>query len=158
MGPGALATRLLIKKCTISIFPKKELQFFITNTSNLMNKIRNNSFFVPLFKLFSWNLNRNVPFYLVSENSYIWMTSYGMGEGGVRKVWQYMTFWRRKVKKSRLSFINKKKMVGKCYMMMINCFCGMIDRRKPFSLIPSRDHCQRGVEIKLLKTVNKKKY
>ena len=27
-------------------------------------------------------------------------------------------------------------------MMIINCFCGITDRRKEFSLIPSRDHCQ----------------
>ena len=26
--------------------------------------------------------------------------------------------------------------------MMMNCFCGMVDRRKRFSLISSRDHCQ----------------
>ena len=29
-------------------------------------------------------------------------------------------------------------------MMMINCFCGMVDRRKVFSLISSRDHYQRS--------------
>ena len=29
-------------------------------------------------------------------------------------------------------------------MMIINCFCGMVDRRKVFSLISSRDHCQRS--------------
>ena len=29
-------------------------------------------------------------------------------------------------------------------MMMMNCFCGMIDRRKACSLISSRDHCQRS--------------
>ena len=29
-------------------------------------------------------------------------------------------------------------------MMMMNCFCGMVDRRKAFSLISSRDHCQRS--------------
>ena len=29
-------------------------------------------------------------------------------------------------------------------MMMMNCFCGMIDRRKASSLISSRDHCQRS--------------
>ena len=29
-------------------------------------------------------------------------------------------------------------------MMMINYFCGMVDRRKTFSLITSRDHCQRS--------------
>ena len=29
-------------------------------------------------------------------------------------------------------------------MMMINCFCGMVDRRKAFSLISSLDHCQRS--------------
>ena len=34
--------------------------------------------------------------------------------------------------------IQKKKM-----MMMMNCFCGMVDQRKAFSLISSRDHCQR---------------
>ena len=27
--------------------------------------------------------------------------------------------------------------------MIINCFCGMVDRRITFSLISSRDHCQR---------------
>ena len=27
---------------------------------------------------------------------------------------------------------------------MMNCFCGMVDRRKGFSLISSRDHCQRS--------------
>ena len=31
-----------------------------------------------------------------------------------------------------------------CLMMMMNCFCGMVNRRKAFSLIPSRDHCQRS--------------
>ena len=29
-------------------------------------------------------------------------------------------------------------------MMMKNCFCGMVDRRKAFSLISSWDHCQRS--------------
>ena len=29
-------------------------------------------------------------------------------------------------------------------MMMINCFCGVVDRRNAFSLISSRDHCQRS--------------
>ena len=29
-------------------------------------------------------------------------------------------------------------------MMMMNCFCGMVDRRKVVSLISSRDHCQRS--------------
>ena len=28
-------------------------------------------------------------------------------------------------------------------MMMINCFCGMVDWRMAFSLISSQDHCQR---------------
>ena len=28
-------------------------------------------------------------------------------------------------------------------MMMMNCFCGMVDRRIAFSLISSRDYCQR---------------
>ena len=29
-------------------------------------------------------------------------------------------------------------------MMMVNCFYGIVDRRKSFSLISSRDHCQRS--------------
>ena len=29
-------------------------------------------------------------------------------------------------------------------MMMMNCFCGMVDRQKTFSFIPSWDHCQRS--------------
>ena len=29
-------------------------------------------------------------------------------------------------------------------MMMMNCFCGMVDWRKAFSVISSRDHCQRS--------------
>ena len=29
-------------------------------------------------------------------------------------------------------------------MMIMNCLCGMVDRRKAFSLISSRDHCQRS--------------
>ena len=29
-------------------------------------------------------------------------------------------------------------------IMMMKCFCGMVDRRKVFSLISSRDHCQRS--------------
>ena len=28
-------------------------------------------------------------------------------------------------------------------MIMMNCFCGMVDQQKAFSLISSRDHCQR---------------
>ena len=28
--------------------------------------------------------------------------------------------------------------------MIMNCFCGIVDRRKMFSLIFSRDHCQRS--------------
>ena len=29
-------------------------------------------------------------------------------------------------------------------MTMMNCLCGMVDRRKAFGLISSRDHCQRS--------------
>ena len=29
-------------------------------------------------------------------------------------------------------------------IMMMNCFCGVVDRRKVFSFIFSRDHCQRS--------------
>ena len=38
----------------------------------------------------------------------------------------------------------KKKYFYLMMMMMMNCFCGMVDRRKAFSLISSRDHCQRS--------------
>ena len=31
-------------------------------------------------------------------------------------------------------------------MMMMNCFCGMVARRKAFNLISSRGHCQAGFE------------
>ena len=44
--------------------------------------------------------------------------------------------------KSVLLF-SKNVALGKL-MMMMNCFCGMVDRRKAFSLISSRDHCQRS--------------
>ena len=30
------------------------------------------------------------------------------------------------------------------FLMMMNCFCGVVNRRKAFSLISSRDHCQRS--------------
>ena len=33
---------------------------------------------------------------------------------------------------------------GGTLMMMMNCFCGMVDQRKTFSLISSRDNCQRS--------------
>ena len=38
-------------------------------------------------------------------------------------------------------FSSKKSMM---MMMMMNCFCGIVDRRKAFSLISSWDHCQRS--------------
>ena len=31
----------------------------------------------------------------------------------------------------------------------MNCFCGMVDRRKVFSLISSRDHCQRSSPLQI---------
>ena len=37
-------------------------------------------------------------------------------------------------------------------MMMMNCFCGMVDRRKAFSLISSRDHCQRSSPLRISDT------
>ena len=36
------------------------------------------------------------------------------------------------------------KIFYKLTIMMMNCFCGMVDRRKAFSLIFSWDHCQRS--------------
>ena len=37
-------------------------------------------------------------------------------------------------------------------MMMKNCFCGMVDRGKVFSLISSRDHCQRSSPSRISNT------
>ena len=38
-------------------------------------------------------------------------------------------------------------------MMMMNCFCGMVDRRKALSLISSRDHCQRSSPSRISDTL-----
>ena len=35
-------------------------------------------------------------------------------------------------------------MVIMMMVKMMNCFCGMVDRRKAFSFISSRDHCPRS--------------
>ena len=37
-------------------------------------------------------------------------------------------------------------------MMIINCFCGMVDRRKTFSRISSRDHSQISSLLQILNT------
>ena len=37
-------------------------------------------------------------------------------------------------------------------MMMMNGFCGMVDRRKAFRLISSRDHCQRSLPSRISDT------
>ena len=37
-------------------------------------------------------------------------------------------------------------------MMMMNCFCGMVDQRKALSLISSRDHCQRSSPLRISDT------
>ena len=31
----------------------------------------------------------------------------------------------------------------------LNCFCGMVDQRKVFSLISSRDHCHRSSPLQI---------
>ena len=36
--------------------------------------------------------------------------------------------------------------------MMMSCFCGVIDRRKVYSLISSRDHCQRSSQSRISDT------
>ena len=38
-------------------------------------------------------------------------------------------------------------------MMMMNCFCSMVDWRKAFSLISSRDHCQRSSPSRISDTL-----
>ena len=37
-------------------------------------------------------------------------------------------------------------------MMMMNCFCGLVDRRKTFNLISSRDHFQRPSSSRIFDT------
>ena len=37
-------------------------------------------------------------------------------------------------------------------MMMMNCFYGMVDRRKAFRFISSRDHCQRSSSFRISDT------
>ena len=37
-------------------------------------------------------------------------------------------------------------------MMMMNCFWGMVDRRKTFSLFSSADHCQRSLPSRISDT------
>ena len=37
-------------------------------------------------------------------------------------------------------------------MMMMNYFCGTVDRRKAFSLISSRDHCQKSSPSRISNT------
>ena len=43
-------------------------------------------------------------------------------------------------------FLTKPQEMANALMMkmMMNCFCGMVGRRKAFNLISSRDHCQRS--------------
>ena len=36
-------------------------------------------------------------------------------------------------------------------MVVMYCFCGMVDRRKAFSLTSSRDHCQRSSPSRISK-------
>ena len=38
-------------------------------------------------------------------------------------------------------------------LMMMNCFCGMTDRRKAFSSISSRDHRQRSSPSRICDTL-----
>ena len=40
-------------------------------------------------------------------------------------------------------------------MMMMNCFCGMVDRQKAFSLISSWDHCQRSSPLQISDAVSR---
>ena len=43
----------------------------------------------------------------------------------------------------------KNMMMMMMMMMMMNCYCGMIDRRKAFSLISSRDLCQKPSQSRI---------
>ena len=64
-------------------------------------------------------------------------------------------FYRRLTAQSSMSsnyhyvasiFLNFGDVIVECCVYkreMMNCFCGMVDRRKAFSLISDEDHCQR---------------
>ena len=47
-------------------------------------------------------------------------------------------------KKKKMRKRKKRTYLQAMMMMMMNCFCGMVNRRKALSLISSRDHCQRS--------------
>ena len=38
-------------------------------------------------------------------------------------------------------------------LMMMNCFCGMVDRQKVFNFISSGDHCQRSSPLRISNTL-----
>ena len=44
----------------------------------------------------------------------------------------------------RTAFFLDKLFLHTCSQWWKNCFCGIVDQRKAFSLISSRDHCQRS--------------
>ena len=50
-----------------------------------------------------------------------------------------VTSWKLKIQMFKF-----KSVISNPRVMMMNCFCGMVDRRKAFSLISSPDHCQRS--------------
>ena len=54
--------------------------------------------------------------------------------------------------KCKRSLLGAYKSTFLLMMMMVNCFCGMVDRRKTFSLISSRDHCQRSSPLQISDT------
>ena len=54
--------------------------------------------------------------------------------------WKSFHIWKISSKVWKKTKAVQRKMM----MMMMNCFCGMVDWRKVFSLISSRDHCQRS--------------
>ena len=43
---------------------------------------------------------------------------------------------------------------GVIWVILMNCFCHTVDRQKTFSLISSRDHCQRSSHCKSLTCLN----
>lgn len=83
---GLICTTLVffLKNCS-SFFLKKKLQIFITNTMQILWTKRNNTFFLPQFKMFSWNLSQNVPFCLVSKKSVYFDDVMRHGGGWVKK-------------------------------------------------------------------------
>ena len=72
---------------------------------------------------------------LLIPDTYWFITSYSEFVELVRLAWNSKGYW------------------GMAMIFMMNCFCGMVDRQKAFSLISSRDHYQRSSPSRISDTL-----